>query len=83
MITPEIILLSALASILLMLLSAIGFYWVKMKPEEPEDHQEGMYLAHKLWCDALDEAALSGDAEEYDRIHAMGWRRYSGTQVEA
>jgi hypothetical protein len=76
MITPQTILLAALASVLIMLISAMAFYWVKMRPE-PQDHEAGMYLAHKLWCDALDEAALSGDPEEYDRIKAIGWRKFS------
>lgn len=65
--------------------AAYAIAWWMDRDEEPAepDHQEGMYLAHKLWCDALDEAALSGDVAEYDRIEKMGWRRYSQTMVDA
>ena len=80
------VMLAIMIGVALMLTAGIGYAiarWLDREenlPAEP-DHEEGMYLAHKLWCDALDEAALEGDAEKWDRIKAIGWRKYSAAAL--
>lgn len=83
--TLQTVMLAIMIGVALMLTAGIAYAiarWLDKDelPAEP-DHEEGMYLAHKLWCDALDEAALEGDAEKWDRIKAIGWRKYSAAAL--
>lgn len=77
--TLQTVMLAIMIGVALMLTAGIAFAiarWLdKDEPSEP-DPQSEMYAAFQRYCDALDNAALNGDTREYDRIRALGWRRF-------
>jgi hypothetical protein len=79
--TLQTVMLAIMIGVALMLTAGIGYAianWLG-REEEPSvpDPQSEMYAAFQRYCDALDDAALNGDTREYDRIRALGWRRFS------
>jgi hypothetical protein len=80
--TLQTAMLAIMIGVALILTAGIAFAiarWLDKDelPSEP-DPQSEMYAAWERYCDALDDAALNGDTREYDRIKAIGWRRFSG-----
>jgi hypothetical protein len=75
------VMLAIMIGVALMLTAGIAFAiarWLDREDEPSEpDPQSEMYAAWQRYCDALDEAALNMDTREYDRIRALGWRRFS------
>jgi hypothetical protein len=75
------VMLAIMIGVALMLTAGIAFAiarWLDREDEPSEpDPQSEMYAAWERYCDALDNAALNGDTREYDRIRALGWRRFS------